>query len=228
VTISRAKSRFQRTRWQRLCTSIGVALVVIGLVWAGWLAWQYLGTPFVAKKEHAAITEKIQDSWREDRKGTRVKDRFRADYFVRIPKFGDSYAVPILRSTSDEALALGFGQFVDSEDPGEVGNFTLAAHRVTHGEPLRDMPSLEAGDEVIVETKEAVYTYTLDTPGDGLTVDFTASWVLADRPENPKRGGIGPVLTQSDKLITLTTCSELFNTDNRLIAFGHLSNRRTK
>ena len=40
-------------------------------------------------------------------------------------------------------------------------------------------------------------------------------------PKNP-HGGVEPAQRPGQKLITLTTCAELFHTDNRMIAFGHL------
>ena len=50
------------------------------------------------------------------------------------------------------------------------------------------MPELQPGDEVIVETAEATYTYVLDTGGDDLVVPFTDVWVLEPRPVNPSGG----------------------------------------
>jgi len=45
--------------------------------------------------------------------------------------------------------------------------------------------------------------------------------VIDNLPKNP-RGGVEPSQKPGQKLITLTTCAELFHTDNRMIAFGHL------
>jgi len=42
----------------------------------------------------------------------------------------------------------------------------------------------------------------------------------------PERGGVEP--PEQGRLITLTTCAELFNTDERMIAFGHLVQSRPK
>jgi sortase A len=50
--------------------------------------------------------------------------------------------------------------------------------------------------------------------------------VVAPKPENPRPGGVGPV--DDPRLITLTTCAELFHTDNRMIAFGHLVSKVPK
>jgi len=54
-----------------------------------------------------------------------------------------------------------------------------------------------------------------------LRVPFTAGWVLGQRPRNPDPDGVGPT-PYSRRLLTLTTCAELFHTDDRLVAFGHL------
>jgi sortase A len=37
---------------------------------------------------------------------------------------------------------------------------------------------------------------------------------------------VQPAQRPGQRLITLTTCSELFHTDNRMIAFGHLVGSR--
>jgi sortase A len=103
-----------------------------------------------------------------------------------------------------------------------VGNYALAGHRITHGEPLRRMPELRPGDEVLVETRDAIHTYVLDTDPNDLVVPFTSGWVLDPLPVNPV-GGVQPDPADGRRLITLATCSELFHTDDRMIAFGHLA-----
>jgi sortase A len=93
---------------------------------------------------------------------------------------------------------------------------------VTHGEPLRRLPELRPGDKVLVETVDATYTYALDTDPNALVIPFTGVWVLAPVPKNPEAGGAQPAQRAGQRLITLTTCAELFHTDERMIAFGHL------
>jgi len=139
---------------------------------------------------------------------------------IRIPRFGEDYVMPVMEGVGDDVLARGYGHFEESAAMGEKGNFAVAAHRVTHGEPLRDMPSLRPGDEVIVETRDTIYTYELDTDPNALVVTFRDVWVVASEPENPDPNGVQPA--DADRLITLTTCAELFHTDDRMIAFGHL------
>lgn len=208
---------------------IGVILMLAGLALLGWVAWQMWGTNWVSQKEHRKITTDLQQEWRSgEALSPRHVPKGEASALIRIPKFGKGYVVPVLEGMSDRVLSKGFGHFEDSADPGEVGNYALAGHRVTHGEPLRRLPELGPGDKVIVETADATHTYVLDTDPNKLIVPFTAVWVLDPLPHNPEPGGPEPKQEEGQRLITLTTCSELFHTDNRMIAFGHLVSSNPK
>jgi sortase A len=203
---------------------VGIALILAGLAVLGYVAWQFFGTNVVSEHKQRQIVEDTQRAWSADadvRGSAKGVELHGADALVRIPRFGATYVMPVQEGVSDDVLAEGFGHFEHTAGPGEIGNYALAAHRVTHGQPLRQMPELRPGDTVVVETKDATYTYRLDTDPNDLVVDFTNVWVLDPLPKNPS-GGVQPAQVAGQKLITLTTCSELFHTDNRMIAFGHL------
>jgi sortase A len=210
---------------------LAAALSVIGF-----LGWQLFGTNWISARKHDRIVEQVRDEWEVasstslSRSEPAVVDVAEGEVsaLIRIPEFGDDYEIPVLEGVGDKVLAAGFGHFMDSDDPGEVGNYAVAAHRVTHGEPLRDMPELEAGDEVIVETDYATYTYVLTTGGDDLRVTFKDYWVVDQLPTNPDAGGVQPSQLPGQRLITLTTCAELFHTDDRLVAFGVLEDTKLK
>jgi len=204
---------------------LGGLLVVSGLAILGWLAWQTFGTTWQSERVHRDLVDRAERHWaRGERPPADAHGEVGA--VLRIPAFGEDYAVPVLEGTSDTVLAAGFGHFEHAAGPGERGNYAVAGHRVTHGEPLRDMPSLEPGDQVVVETARWTYTYVLDSAGDALTVDFTDTWVVDPRPVNPDPGGVGPA--RHPRLLTLTTCAELFHTDDRLVAFGHLESKERR
>jgi sortase A len=214
---------------RRITFWIGIGLILAGLGMLGYVAWQFWGTNWVSKRHQREITSQLQKDWAS---GHAKKPQFipkgEASALIRIPRFGKKYVVPVLEGTSQDILAKGFGHFPSGKPgggtafPGDVGNYALAGHRVTHGEPLRHMPDLRPGDKVIVETVEATYTYVLDTNPNNLVISFTGTWVLDPLPHNPQPGGPEPEQVQGQRLITLTTCSEIFHTDNRMIAFGHL------
>ncbi|MFL6024670.1 MAG: class E sortase [Marmoricola sp.] len=220
----------KRSAGRRIAFWFGVGLILAGLGLLAYVAWQLWGTNWVAKKHQKELTSQLQEDWAAGEGCDRYCPEGKADALIRIPKFGKNYVVPVLEGT-DKATVLdkgAFGHFTDTAGPGQVGNYALAGHRVTHGEPLRHMPDLRPGDLVIVETKKFTYYYRLDTNPNNLIISFTGTWVLDPIPHNPKPGGVEPKQVSGQRLITLTTCSEIFHTDNRMIAFGHLDHVRKK
>jgi sortase A len=224
----------KRSGFRRITFWTGVGLILAGLGLLAYVAWQLWGTNWISKRHQREITSNLQEDWAAGEGCDTYCPHGQASALIRIPKFGKKYVVPVLEGTSQDILARGFGHFEDTANPGPVpagtpANYVLAGHRVTHGEPLRHMPDLRPGDKVIVETRKFTYTYVLDTNPNDLVIPFTGTWVLDAIPHNPDPNGVNPN-TKYKKLITLTTCSEIFHTDNRMIAFGHLVNtvRKTK
>ena len=216
---------------------LGIGLVAAGLGLLGYVGWQMFGTNIVSERKQREAVEALERQWAEEPTaiegdgdgsgpGAEPVRLGTATALIRIPRFGDDYVMPVHEGVADDVLARGYGHFEDAAQAGEKGNYALAAHRVTHGEPLRDMPKLRPGDEVIVETRDASYTYVLDTDPNDLIVTFEDVWVVAPEPENPDPAGVQA--PDHPRLITLTTCAELFHTDDRMIAFGHLESKTPK
>ena len=211
----------RRGRRRRWAFWFGAAAVAAGVALLSYVAWQFWGTTWVSDRHRAEALGEIHAHWRTapaDEVGTRFG---RASAIVEIPRFGKDYAVPVLEGTDSDVLAVGYGHFRGSAGPGQVGNYAIAAHRVTHGEPLRRMPELQVGDLVRIVTRSRTYDYRLVSGGSDLIVPMTARWVTTPLPSNPA-GGVEPPQKAGQRLITLTTCAELFHTDNRMIAFGVL------
>jgi sortase A len=112
-------------------------------------------------------------------------------------------------------LAKGVGRYSSTAQPGQIGNVALAGYRVTHGQPFARLLELNPGDEIIVETRDAVYSYVLDEPPRQLTVKDTDTWVIDPVPGKPE-------LKPDQPLITLTTCPDMFHSSKRSVGFGHL------
>ena len=205
---------------------VGLVLLVSGLGVGGYLLWEVKGTTWLAERRQAETLQELEQGWAAGEDRVEAGDST-AVAVLRIPRFGPAYAVPLVGGTSDESLAAGVGVFDSSADPGEKGNLALAGHRITHGEPFADLPDLRVGDTVVIETRRTIYTYVLDTDGGSLVVPFTQTWVVGAQPDNPDPYGPGPTLT-SDRLLTLTTCSELFHTEDRMVVFGHLAHARPR
>jgi sortase A len=190
--------------------AIGLVLVLAGLSVLGYVAWQYWGTNIVSKQQQAQVREAISEDWKNGTDGKNIG-------LLRVPRFGKDYEVPIVKGFDPGSLAKGVGFYPKGDLPGELGNFAIAGHRVTHGEPFRDFLKLRKGDRVYVETRTAVFTYVLRNAGDSITVDFTEGWPLQQVPDPALRGE-----PPTKSVLTMLTCSELFHTDNRNVVIGDL------
>jgi sortase A len=162
-----------KRRWR--LTILGVMLLLGGLSCLGWVGYQYVGTNLIAQHAFRTEASRLRAQWMEGRKAdpqglkepsTRPGD---AIGLLRIPALGDAYEVPILNGTELGVLAKGVGHYSSTAQPGQTGNFALAGYRVTHGQPFARLLGLDSGDQIIVETRYATYTYLLDEPPRQLT-----------------------------------------------------------
>lgn len=133
---------------------------------------------------------------------------------LRIPRFGDNYAWAVVEGVRTDDLKRGPGHYPGTAMPGEVGNFALAGHRATYGEPFAQVEEFEIGDQVVVETATSWYTYTvfeIDFP-----VDVGATWSIEPSPFD-----LGAEPTRS--LMTLTTCHPRWASTYRFLVFTELT-----
>ena len=217
-----------RPRWRMSpLTVLGVLLLASGLACLGWVAYQYFGTNVVSERAFRAEREQLKTTWSEqqqtDPAGRVAPSTIPGDAIglLRIPAFGAAYEIPILNGTRLDVLERGVGHYASTARPGQIGNFALAGHRVTHGQPFARLLELEVGDQIVVETRQAVYTYVLDAAPRQLTVKDTDTWVIDPVPGRPDAKPTEP-------LITLTTCQDLFHSPDRSIGFGHLVQTQNK
>ncbi|MEY9890718.1 sortase A [Catenulispora sp. MAP5-51] len=135
---------------------------------------------------------------------------------LHIPRLGSGIGaagIPVLEGVGLDILNKATGHYPGTALPGQIGNFSVAGHRKTHGEPFRHLDEMRAGDLVYVETAQAWYTYRIDA--DPVIVQPTDLGVVDPVPGEP---GVRP--TQS--LITLTTCNPWWSSTQRMIVTGHL------
>jgi len=138
--------------------------------------------------------------------------------FIRIPRLGKHWVKPIVQGVTLNDLAKGVAHYPESAWPGRVGNFAVAGHRATHGEPFRDLPRVRPGDVVVIETQNNWYTYVIDSTKITTPTDVGVVLPVPNRP--------GVRATQ--RLITLTTCNPRWASYQRFIVFGHLESVQSK
>ncbi|MBC2904981.1 class E sortase [Streptomyces cupreus] len=134
--------------------------------------------------------------------------------------------VPVAEGISKSGvLNKGYvGHYPGTQQPGRPGNFALAGHRNTHGEPFRRLDRLGDGDEIVVETKAAVYTYAVDeTLAQTSAHDTGVIRAVPRSLVHPGRGYRDP-----GYYITLTTCTPEFTSKYRLVVWGTLLSMRAR
>ncbi|WP_241969186.1 class E sortase [Microcella putealis] len=131
-----------------------------------------------------------------------------------VPRFGENYVRTIASGVDLQTVLnnsrLGVGHYMETQMPGEVGNFALAAHRTTYGAPFADIAELRAGDNIYVETREGWYEYSFRN------LEYvwpTAVQVLEPVPQAPQ-------VEASDRILTLTSCNPRFSAAERIIAYA--------
>lgn len=208
-----------------MLTVIGILLLIFGLGCFGYVGFQLFGTNAASQQSYKSERVRLKQQWNGGGKGSSSGQKSavvpgNAIALLSIPSVGLK-EVPVLEGTDDDVLARGIGHYAKTADPGKVGNFAVAGHRITHGEPFAHLLELKKGDQVVVETRSAVYTYEIGTSPRKLTVNDTEGWVL-----DPVPGTEGADPTEA--LITLTTCQDLFHSSDRSVGFGALVDTKPK
>ncbi|MFF9980955.1 class E sortase [Streptomyces erythrochromogenes] len=137
---------------------------------------------------------------------------------LRIPRLG--LVVPVAQGIDKRAvLDKGYvGQYPGTAGPGAQGNFALAGHRNTHGEPFRYVNRLRAGDELIVDVRGRRYTYVVGRILSETTERDTG--VIAPVPRSVVKPEHG--YSEPGSYITLTTCTPEYSSKYRLVVWGTL------
>jgi sortase A len=197
---------------------LGDLLLTAGVVILLFFGYQLFYSNLDAGRAQARVTAELQKRWAAPPvPGERVSP---GDGFARIhlPRLGTGWARPIVEGVGPTHLATGVGHYPTTAWPGRLGNFALAGHRATHGEPFRDLDRLRKGDAVVIETRNTWYVYEVDARE---IVSPSQIDVLAPVPRRP---GAKP----TERLITLSTCNPRWASYERLIIYGHLTDTQPR
>ena len=130
-----------------------------------------------------------------------------------IPRLGFTWNKPVLEGTGVGTLKKGLGHYANTAQLGQQGNFSVAGHRRTYGDPFKDFPKLRRGDAVVLTDGTTWFTYRIDkgpyktVPTDIEVIDSV-----------PRKSGY----TRPGRYLTLTTCDPEWGHSHRLIVWAHL------
>ncbi|HEV7957614.1 MAG: class sortase [Microbacteriaceae bacterium] len=130
---------------------------------------------------------------------------------IYVPRFGADYVRTIAEGVhASRVLTTGAGHYPETQMPGEVGNFAIAAHRTTWGAPFNKIGELQVGDKIYVQTAEGWYTYLFRS------LEYVPPTGVGVLEPVPQQVGVA----STDRLITLTSCNPLLSAAERIIAYG--------
>ncbi|MGW0706576.1 class E sortase [Streptomyces sp. NPDC002643] len=130
-----------------------------------------------------------------------------------IPRLGFTWNKPVLEGTKTNTLKKGLGHYANTAQLGQKGNFAVAGHRRTYGDPFKDFPKLRPGDAVVLSDGTTWFTYVIDRgPHRTLPTDVQVIDPV------PRKSGY----TRAGRYLTLTTCDPEWGHSHRLVVWGHL------
>ncbi|MHA5048107.1 class E sortase [Streptomyces sp. SD15] len=130
-----------------------------------------------------------------------------------IPRLGFTWNKPVLEGTGTGVLKKGLGHYRGTAQLGQTGNFAVAGHRRTYGDPFKDFPKLRRGDAVVLMDGTTWFTYRIDK-GPYKTVPTDIEVI----DPVPRKSGYNA----SGRYLTLTTCEPEWGHSHRLIVWAHL------
>jgi len=217
----------KRHRLAKAVGVIGELFVTVGVVLLLFSAYQLWWTNVIASGNTSVAREQAKEYIQSPSAPSAPSSKPlnaafpRGDAFalMYIPRLKDHvWELPVVQGVDLENLTKGVGHYPETAMPGEVGNFAVAGHRATNGEPFANFDQLQAGDKVYVQTPQAWYTYELKVDR---IVEPNAFWVVDPKPL--PAGVLG-----SDRIITLTTCNPRWASYQRWAFWGVLTNVRLR
>ena len=195
---------------------------MLGLV--GFTFHQYVWTNYSSHVRAAEVRQRLLSEWKQGHPVSHTKGlgyaqsgRVRqSDAFalLYIPRLGNHvWATPVLEGVDPTQLDSGVGHYLGTALPGEPGNFAVAGHRATHGEPFAYFDRLQRGDRVYARTFNNWFVYVLDKD---LKVKPREVWVIDEQP-----GQVSQKVASSN-LISLVTCDPRWGSARRWVWWGHL------
>lgn len=201
---------------------VGELFISFGVLMLLFVTYQLWWTNIRADQYAGNEANKIQDNWAHGSGSKNPQPGVFAPgqgfAIMHIPKL--DVVVPIAEGTSkakvlDHGMVGHYseGSLKTAMPSDKQGNFAVAGHRNTHGEPFRYINQLKPGDEVVVETQDTYYTYDMTR-----TLPSTSPSNVSVIDPVP----VGSGFTKPGRYITLTTCTPEFTSTYRLIVWGKM------
>ncbi|MBV9445442.1 MAG: class E sortase [Streptosporangiaceae bacterium] len=204
----------------------GESLLTIGAVILLFVAYLLWGSALRAASAQRQFTNELNEQWLHGPhpgSATRgdiihmLPERFSVATgqpfaFIRIPAFGQDWRFTVIQGTDLAQLNVSPGHVPGTGWPGQRGNFAVAGHRVTSGNPFWSLPSLKDGDLIYIQTRLNDFTYRVTGKRWVSPSDLSVLDAVPGHPGQPP----------AKRLITLITCDPAWTGTYRVIVSGVL------
>ncbi|MFF7095798.1 class E sortase [Streptomyces rubradiris] len=204
--------------------AIGELFITTGVLMLLFVTYQLWWTNVRAHAQAGSATHRLQDDWASGKRSPGVFEPGQGFAILHIPEL--DVVAPIAEGISnkrvlDKGMVGHYGEapLKTAMPQDKTGNFGLAAHRNTHGEPFRYVNRLTPGDALVVETQDTYFVYEVTS---SLPVTSPSNISVLD-PVPPGSG-----FTRPGRYITLTTCTPEFTSKYRLIVWGKMVQERPR
>ncbi|MDX3309096.1 class E sortase [Streptomyces sp. ME08-AFT2] len=204
--------------------AVGEVFITTGVLMLLFVTYQLWWTNVRAHAQADREASSLQDDWASGKRAPGTFSPGQGFAILHIPKL--DVVVPIAEGVSnkkvlDKGMVGHYGEdpLATAMPEAKTGNFGLAGHRNTHGEPFRYINRLQAGDAIVVETQNEYFVYKMTS-----TLPVTAPSNTSVLDPVPQGSG----LTGPGRYITLTTCTPEFTSKYRLIVWGKMVEERPR
>ncbi|MFJ8931757.1 class E sortase [Streptomyces sp. NPDC102364] len=204
--------------------AVGEVFISIGVLMLLFVTYQLWWSNIRANNIAGSARHSLEDDWANGKRKPGAFEPGQGFAILYIPKL--DVVVPIAEGISKpQVLDKGMVGHYDKDSiptampDAKKGNFAVAGHRNTHGEPFRFINRLEPGDPIVVETQDKYYVYKMASILPQTPPSNTA--VLNQIPA-------GSGFTKPGRYITLTTCTPEFTSTYRMIVWGKMVEERPR
>jgi sortase A len=204
--------------------AVGEVFITTGVLMLLFVSYQLWWTNVRAHAAADKEASSLQNDWASGKGAPGTFEPGQGFALLHIPKL--DVVVPIAEGVSNKkVLDKGMvghyseGALKTAMPDAKTGNFALAGHRNTHGEPFRYINKLSPGDSIVVETQDEYFVYKMTS-----TLPVTAPSNTSVIAPIPKGSGF----TTAGRYITLTTCTPEFTSKYRLIVWGKMVEERPR
>jgi sortase A len=196
----------------------GEVLITLGLIvllFAGYEVW---GKAAIVSAQQTDLERQLAEDWSQQPPtdpgqglGSAVPPPPSGNALARlyIPRMNKHWV--IVQGVRPGDIRYAPGHYPDTALPGQVGNFSVAGHRIRS--IFWDLDTVQVGDAIVAETAQTWYVYKVTQSH---VVLPNAVQVVAPVPGKP---GAKP----TKAMLTLTTCNPKFNNYQRLIVHAELT-----